>query len=190
MRLGDLEMRALLPSWMREDGDALALARGVDAVMRDRAPRLAVLSVWDALDGLPEAYLDELARSLDIGWYDSGADRATKAELVRQSDLVHARLGTVDAVEAVVSTYFGTGRVMEWHDYAGLPHHFKVFTTNPSAVGENLVSFLDVLQKVKRLSSKLDGVMIGLTGEQTARVGVGTRLTAIERFRFTGKDGR
>ena len=180
LRLGDLEFVRLLPTWMRGDLADMALAQGVDEVMRAAAPQLAVLSVWDCLDQLPEAYLDELAWALDVRWYDSGASHETKVDLIRNSDHVHSKLGTVGAVESVVSSYFGTGRVMEWPDYDGEPHHFKVFTTDPSAVGENLDRFLDMLRKVKRLSSVFDGIMIGLTGEQRARVGVVTKITSRE----------
>ena len=184
MRLGDLEFIRLLPTWMRGDLADAALAQGVDEAVRGLAPQIAVLSVWDCLDQLPEDYLDELAWALDVRWYDSGADYETKVNLVRNSDIVHRKLGTVGAVESVVSSYFGAGRVMEWQDYDGQPHHFKVFTTDPSAVGENLPRFLDMLRKVKRLSSVFDGIMIGLTGEQTAQYGMATKITSRETIQL------
>lgn len=180
MRLNDIEFARLLPTWMRGDLADAALAQGVDEAVLALAPQIAVLSVWDCLDDLPEAYLDELAWALDVRWYDSGADAQVKRDLIRNSDLVHAKLGTVGAVESVVSSYFGAGRVMEWPEYDGEPHHFKVFTTDPSAVGENLPRFLDMLAKVKRLSSVFDGIMIGLTGEQLARYGMLTKVTSRE----------
>ena len=179
MRLKDLETSRLLPTWMRGDEVDLALAHGVDEAMRSAAPDLDLLGIWDALDALPEAYLDELAWALDIRWYDSGAPIETKRGLVANSDQVHRKLGTVAAVESVVSDYFGVGRVREWPEYGGLPHHFKVFTTDPSAVNENLVRFLDLLRKIKRLSSVFDGVQIGLTGEQYAHCGMGVRDCSI-----------
>lgn len=180
LRLNDIEFARLLPTWMRGDLTDAALAQGVDEAVLALAPQIAVLSVWDCLDDLPEAYLDELAWALDVRWYDSGADVQVKRDLIRNSDLVHAKLGTVGAVESVVSSYFGAGRVMEWPEYDGEPHHFKVFTTDPSAVGENLPRFLDMLAKVKRLSSVFDGIMIGLTGEQRARYGMLTKVTSRE----------
>ena len=181
MRLTDLEFRRLLPSWMRGDLADLALGRGVDSTLRRVAPDLDLLSVWQAIDRLPEPVLDELAWALDIRWYDSGASIQTKRDLVLKSDLVHMRLGTVDALASVVASYFGVGRVREWFDYAGDPHHFKVFTTDPSVVeDENLTRFLDMLYKVKRLSSKFDGVQVGLTGEQRVYAGVATLITSVE----------
>lgn len=182
MRLGDMEFTRLLPTWMRGELADVALAKALDTIFQGAAPQFAILSVWDCIDQLPEEYMDELAWALDIRWYDSGASIETKRDLVKKSDLVHSKLGTVGAVESVVSSYFGAGRVMEWFDYDGLPHHFKVFTTDPSAVGENLPRFLDMLHKVKRLSSVFDGIMIGLTGEQTVHTALITKITSREKI--------
>lgn len=180
MRLSDLEMRRLLPSWMQADEADIALAQGVDDSITRAAPQLASLTIWDALDVLPESALDELAWALDIQWWEDGASIATKRDLIRNSDLVHMRLGTVAAVESVVASYFGTGKVREWTEYDGLPHHFKVYTTDPSAVAENLDLFLTMLEKVKRKSSVLDGIEIGLMGSQVAHVGISTRITSAD----------
>lgn len=182
MRLADLELRRLLPAWMQGDAADLALARGADAVMARTAPELDRLTVWDRLDELPEAYLDELAWALHIDWYDSGADPATKADLVRKSDLVHAKLGTVEAVESVVRSYFGSGRVKEWPEYAGEPHHFKVYSTNPELVYSRLTQFLSMLAQTKRLSSKLDAIEIGITGETTVHAGVAVLMSTHARY--------
>ena len=182
LRLGDLEFVRLLPTWMRGDLADAALAAGVDEVFRGAAPQLAVLSVWDCIDRLPEEYLDELAWALDIRWYDSGASIETKRDLVLNSDRVHQKLGTVGAVESVVASYFTVGQVIEWPDYDGKPHHFKVFTTDPSAGGDNLPRFLDMLKKVKRLSSVFDGILIGLTCNQTAKYGLATKITTHVRI--------
>lgn len=177
MRLTDLELRRLLPAWMQADAADIALAAGVDAAVHRTAPDLDLLSVWQALDSLPEAVLDELAWSLDVGWYDSGASQPVKADLVRRSDLVHAKLGTVAAVESVIRSYFGSGRVKEWPEYAGEPHHFKVYSTNPELVYTRYTQFLSMLAKTKRLSSKLDAIEIGITGEGTVRAGVGVLMS-------------
>ena len=184
MRLTDLEMRRLLPSWMQGDLPDLLLARGVDSAVSRTAPDLDLLSVWQALDALPEAVLDELAWSLDIGWYDSGAPQPVKADLVRQSDLVHAKLGTVAAVESVIRSYFGSGRVKEWPEYAGEPHHFKVYSTNPTLVYERYTQFLSMLAKTKRLSSKLDAIEIGITGESEVHAGVGVVMSDRVTYRI------
>lgn len=182
MRLADLDFKALLPTWMRGDVTDTALAMGVNRTMWAAAPKLAILSVWDVIDQLPEAYLDELAWALDIRWYDSGASIETKRSLVLNSDRVHQRLGTVEAVESVVTSYFGDSQVLEWFDYDGKPHHFRVFTTDAEGVYANLGRFLDMLGKVKRLSSKFDGILIGLIANGDVHIGAAIRVTTKQVF--------
>lgn len=182
MRLGNLDFKALLPTWMRGDVADLALSNGVDETMWATAPQIAVLTVWDMVYQLPEPFLDELAWALDIRWYDSGASIGTKQDLVLNSDRVHQRLGTVASVESVVASYFGDGEVIEWFDYGGSPHRFKVFTTDPTSVNQNLDKFLDMLSKVKRLSSKFDGILIGLVGDAEAKTGLAAKITEYTDF--------
>lgn len=180
MRLSELESRRLLPSSIADDAFDVSMTVGFDEAARRTYEASRLLTIWDKIDLLPEPVLDELADALHIEWYDAGAALDTKRALIRTSDLVHAKKGTVAAVETVIRAYFGEGRIMEWPEYAGEPHHFKVFTTEPSLVGENLTRFLDRLRRVKRHSSKLDSILIGLTGEEWLYMGDGNRDFAHE----------
>lgn len=174
MRLSDVRSKRLLdPVGRGEDAFDVALSVGVDDAAQRTYEASRLLTIWDKVDQLPEPVLDELADALHIEWYDAGAPIETKRDLVRSSDLVHAKKGTVAAVETVIRAYFGDGRIMEWPEYGGEPHHFKALTTNPSLVGENLTRFLDRLRHVKRHSSKLDSILISLTGEEWLYVGGG-----------------
>ena len=162
MRLRDVQTARMLPSWMREDPCDAALASAIDPVMRSMAEDLTLLTVWNRIDDLPESVLDELAWALSIEWWDAEAPLEAKRTILRQSDLVHAKKGTPAAVESVVSAYFGEGRVEEWFEYGGRPHHYRILTPNASLVHENLDKFLALLSKVARLSSKLDTVTVSL----------------------------
>ena len=181
MNLEDAELRPLLPSWLRDDDYDVAMCEPINDSIREvyRASRL--LTVWDHIDELPETMLDELAWSLDIEWYKTNAPIETKRDLIRSSDFVHMKKGTVEAVETVITAYFGQGYLMEWPEYGGKPYHFKVFTTNPSLVAENHLLFEDLLSKVKRHSAKLDSILIGLTGQEWAHLCTGGRDFAYER---------
>ena len=107
MRLSDVTMEALLPNWMRDNADDVALAAEVDKVIKEIYLRAQLLTIWDKLDQLPEEVLDRIAWELDIDWYNASASYETKVELIRDSDYVHAHKGTVAAVERVIAAYFG-----------------------------------------------------------------------------------
>lgn len=175
MRLQDCTMAVMLPPWMAEQADDCALASVVDSVARKAYESAQDLTVWNRIEQLPEATLDELAWALDIEWWDSSASLETKRSLIRNSDLVHAKKGTPAAVESVIESYFGSGRLMEWNEYGGEPYHFKCFTINPQLVADNQALFLSLLEKVKRKSAKLDGILISLTGEMDLFSGVALR---------------
>ena len=75
-------------------------------------------------------------------------------------------------MESVINSYFGEGYLREWFEYDGEPGHFRVYSTNATINNERLVEFLNLLYKVKRASSKLDGIYITLTGEMRLSAGI------------------
>lgn len=174
MKLNELEFLKLLPQFMRNDDAVKGLAAGLDAIVPQLSESIKILSTWDQIDNLTEAELDDLAWELNILWYDTSADISAKRELIRNSDMVYKHLGTKWAVENVITTYFGEGYIEEWFEYGGEPGRFRVYSTNPSLSQERLTEFLNLLNKVKRASAKLDGIFITLTGQMN--IGAGCAL--------------
>jgi phage tail P2-like protein len=165
---------------MRNDQTVQGLAAAVNQLTPEMYRKVQLFSVWDRIDSLEHADLDELALELNIDWYETGATLATKRRIIKQSDLVHSRLGTNWAVEQVVSAHFGSGVVREWYEYGGKPYHFKVISNNPSITAENIDKFLRLLSKVKRESAWLDSISITLTGDMYIYTGVAYRETTLE----------
>lgn len=182
MKLNNLEFIRLLPQFMRDDPAVQGLAAALDKVIPRLADAASKLSTWDRIDDLSEAELDELAWELNILWYDTGASIEVKRDLVKNSDRVYQHLGTKWAVENVANSYFGDCTIMEWFEYGGEPGRFRVYTSNPSVVNEKLEDFLNVLNKVKRASSKLDGIFIMLTAEAPVSSGVALHEVGHERY--------
>ena len=162
MKLSELEFIRLLPQFMREDAAVKGLASGLDIIIPQLSESIKFLTTWDQIDNLTEAELDELAWELNILWYDTGADISIKREVIKNSDKVYKHLGTKWAVENVIESYFGNGYIKEWFEYDGQPGRFRVHTTNPTVTGIQLSSFINLLNKVKRASAKLDAVYIDL----------------------------
>ena len=172
MTLSELEFVRLLPEFMRGDAAVQGLSVGLDIIIPPLAESVKSLSTWDKIDALSEAELDELAWELNILWYDHGASIAVKRELIKNSDKVYRHLGTKWAVENVINTYFGEGYISEWFEYGGEPGRFRVYSSNPSLTQERLTEFMNILDKVKRASAKLDGIFITLTCQMPLAAGV------------------
>lgn len=175
---------------MRTDGAVKGLAAGVNRLIPSMYAIARLFTVWDKIDEMEHADLDELAWELNVLWYDTQADIEVKRRLIKNSDLVYARLGTKWAVEEVVSTYFKTSIVREWWTYGGKPHHFKILSDNPSLTNEQIERFFRVLSVVKRESSWLDSILITLTGDMSLYAGVYIKNTTVERHVFGQKDYR
>lgn len=184
MKLKDIKMINLLPVFMRNDKANIGLAAGVDEIVKMFADYADNMSTWAAIDNMTEAELDELAWELNISWYEQGANIAIKRKLIKESDEIQCKLGTKWAVEQIITTYFGTGDISEWFEYGGEAGHFRVESSNPSVTNENLDKFLRILNKVKRKSSQLDGIVINLAGEMPLHMGIAYHEASFELIRI------
>ena len=182
MRLSTIEIARLLPSFMRDDLAVKGLSAGVNQIVRSLSADVVKLSTWDRIDTLSETELDELAWELNILWYNKSASIDTKRELVKNSDKVYQHLGTKWAVENVIRSYFGDGYITEWFEYDGEPGCFRVVSANPTLNNEKLQEFLNILGKVKRASSHLDGITITLSAELELYAGVAIHDVSHEAY--------
>jgi len=168
----DIDFTRTLPEPLKNDEKILALGRVIAGELQENI-RLARLNIiYARIDELPEELLDIIAHDLHIDWYDCDSPIDIKRAVIKESVRVHKRMGTRPAVESVVRAYFGSGEVRHWYEYGGEPHRFRVLSSNPSITNERFAEFLRILSTVKRLSSWLDGILIGLTGEMRLFFGV------------------
>ena len=184
MKLNDINFIELLPKFMQDDVFNIGLANGIDDFIRKLKATFDTFSVWDLVDELTEVELDKLAWELNIEWYRQAASVEVKRQRIKDSSFTHSKRGTKWAVEKVINTYFGDGYIQEWFEYEGEPGHFKVFSSNPTITDEKIQEFLEILNKVKRARSHLDGITISLTGQMKLHTGGGYKETSFETIRL------
>lgn len=182
MKLSNLDFLRLLPQFMRDDGAVKGLAVGINKLIPTLTASIERLSTWDHIDNLSESELDALAWELNILWYDTRASIDVKREVVRNSDKLYQHLGTKWAVENIVETYFGDGRVEEWFEYGGEPGFFRIVSSNPAINAESLSEFINLLGKVKRASAKLEVINIELSGELILAAGAAIHDISTEQY--------
>lgn len=156
MRLKDCKMEMLLPLFMQQQADDVAIARTLDPVIKDMADKIRLCSDWGVIDELPEEFLDALAWELDIDWFAPKSDRTidVKRELIKNADEVHKHLGTKAAVESVARDIFGNGTVEEWFEYNGTPGTFKLWV-GVQLTNDNIKRFMKTVGQVKNARSHL-----------------------------------
>ena len=148
----------LLPQFMRKDEANIALAKAVDELIRDPGSRAKQLRVWDQIDELPEAQLDELAWELNVDWYKTSMTIEAKRATIKNARLIKAHRGTKYAVEELVSNYLGSGVVVEWYEVNGKPFTFYICTTEDVPDGNVYNEFIEAANAAKSARSRLLGV--------------------------------
>lgn len=154
----DVRLTDLLPPNLQGDEQVVALS---EVLWEKWQPVVQNIErVFLGVDTASDALLDELAWQEHVDFYDSTLPLETKRELIRNSFRWHMTKGTPAAVEELIATIFGDGRVEEWFEYGGRPHFFRVITSNADATGDMASEFIRALNSIKRLSAWLDGIFM------------------------------
>lgn len=148
----------LLPSSLKNDPFVFALAEAVEMELKQAYKEAESMSDLNNVDKLPESLLDYLAYQRHVDFYDSSLPIEQKRILVKKAPFFHRYKGTPGAVEELVTTIFGEGKVVEWFDYDGAPFRFKVVTNNPAAIHEKAALFIKAVETVKNKRSRLEKV--------------------------------
>jgi len=169
--LNNIDLLKLQTAYMKDDPTTQAICAAITPELQQIANPIVKTIILARIDDLPVEILDELAHELHIEWYDANASIDVKRNLIKNSDKVHRYLGTPFAVEQVVQDYFGDGEVEEWFDYSGQPFYFRVLTENSAVTGELADQFSKAVDKVKNLRSRLEAVIVTMSGEMNAYFG-------------------
>ena len=171
MRLATADVLKLVPEFMRDDEAVKGLAAAVNELLREPAQKVKTARMWDQIDALDDAQLDELAYELDIDWYSSGLPIEKKRAVIKISDLVHSRRGTKWAVEELIAAYISPGFIKEWHEEGYVnpqPYHFSVYTSHRNVTDEIMQEFRTIAKVAMSVRSRMDSVYFCDTfGSQT-----------------------
>lgn len=158
MKINAPKSEKLIPRFMRTDGANKGICDALDQLFTEPGSKVKTLRIWDQIDNLDEKMLDEMAWELDIDWYEDTMPIEVKRDTIKTARLIKEHRGTKWAIEQIVTNTFGDGTVLEWYDYGGAPHHFKVTTSYPLASQALIDKFKKQIEAAKRKSSVLEAV--------------------------------
>lgn len=171
----DIDISRLFPKYLLSDRNGYAMACAIGKALEIIDAKVSEgLDTLQNVDAMPEWRLNELAWEYNLTWYDYNADIMEKRAQIAGAMEYYNRLGTPDAVRRAISDVFGGGQVEEWFTYGGDPYHFRVTTSDMSALYEKRAKFMKIINAVKPLRSTLDNIYYN-GGEGTAS---GAALTA------------
>lgn len=159
IKLNEAELISVLPNFIKSDVDVQAVSYAYKMGMRKLLNYSLLSQLYGNVDNLPESILDLLALELRSQYYDESMDINIKRNIIRSSLAWYAKGGTVSAVQEMVQTVFGEGKVVEWFDFSGEPGTFFV-ETGSELSPEGLSKFQKVIEQVKNSRSHLVNVKI------------------------------
>lgn len=170
INLYDGQITDILPENIKDDVQVQALSHAIGQA-NQKLMDYAKLSIIDtAINELPDEVLDLLALELRSQYYTQSLDIKVKREIIKNTLVWYTKAGTASAVEEMVNTVFGYGKVTEWFDYNGEPFHFKILTD--TVLTEDITDlFSSAINQVKNVRSVLDAIDIVRSSEQTLYAG-------------------
>lgn len=185
IKLNELNLFDIIPESLKEDERIKNISEVISSELKLITSDIEKLIIIPNVDNLEENILDELAYGFHVDFYKSDLSLENKRALVKESLHLHMKKGTPAAVEDLIVRIFGDGKVVEWFEYDGMPHCFKVKTSNRDAVDEKAMEFLEAINSVKRLSSKLEEVIISQSTK--AVVTIAGTISIMDRNRMFTK---
>lgn len=161
--MNDLENVKLidtLPPNLAADESIQNLCPVIDAKLQEISNQINVILLWQNMDLLPEAIVDELAWQFHVDFYDYNATKSKKINLVKKAIPWHKIKGTPAAVEAVCTEVFKSAQVIENWEYGGEPYRFQVGKITESISSQTIIdSLVRTINQTKNTRSWLDGLI-------------------------------
>lgn len=153
---------------------ALAYAMRIEKRrLMDLAQKTRTLAM---IDLLPEKVLNVLAVELRTPYYMEDMTIDQKRALIKNTLVWFYHAGTPAAVEELVATIFGEGKVVEWFDFTEPPFTPGTFDiiTDARMTEDIVVRFLRIIGQVKNTRSHLRQVHTERQGAMQEYIGAGT----------------
>jgi phage tail P2-like protein len=190
MKLADIDLTKLLPQFMKNDPYDKLLAEALSNEYTQTSQDLDRIIIVGRVDKLNEAELDQIAHDSNIFWYSEKADIAIKRNIIKNAPLVFNRLGTVYAVEKVMSDYLKDAELLEWWEYnSASRNHFSFRTTDIGILRTDIEEFLWILEKVKRKSQWLEAIILQLKVQGNLYPGIAVIDKTTYKINFGVEEG-
>jgi len=168
-KLEDLELIKLIPQ-NAQDTYVISSANMLDKEYKKIINLMKTVLVNNNIEEIEdEKIIDSLAKESHVDFYDETLDIDVKKQLVKNSLYLHQIKGTKRAIELIINDVFGTGEVLEWHEYGGNKFYFKVRTENNLVKQEEIDRFKKAIETVKNVRSHLEKIEIDIRTEINER---------------------
>lgn len=130
-------------------------------------------------DSQPEQAIDFMAVEWRTQYCEESLEPERKRELVRNTLPWHLKAGTDGAVNGLLATMFGNGKIIPWYEYGGKPWHARI-SANIEYSEDTMEKFEAMLKKVKKASTVLDEIK--MQNCIPGNIHLGTRIAVTEKI--------
>lgn len=169
------------PIALQKDKSAVSIGDGTAELLAARLREIDLLRIYTRIDELDEEMLDILAYDFKVDWWDPNYTVEEKRQTLKDSWLVHKKMGTKAAVEAAISAIYPATKVQEWFEYGGEPYWFKLLI-DLSGVLPNPEGHARVLSRInfyKNLRSHIEEIEYIIRPDHDETVHMGGCMAAI-----------
>lgn len=155
------EFLDLLPSYLKDNPDYAAISYAFKMAVGLMSHSQDLTWLYSSIDTMPEEILDLMALELKAPYYSERLDIETRRQLVKKAMLWRFKAGTKAAVEEMVQTVFGEGKVTEWFEYEPerTPGTFGI-ETDAVLTPDIFAELSKVIEYVKNETSHLDEISV------------------------------
>jgi phage tail P2-like protein len=178
--LTEIGIYELLPPNLQDAGTK-SLSIAIQSEFIPFTEQIRKVLIFADPDSMEEPVCDLLALIFDVYAYEQSFEIAVKRKLVQGAILAKMEMGTAKAVQDILSTIYGTARIVEWFDYEGDPFHFKV-EVDVSETGIKSGTVDSITQKVEQyqnVRSQMEEIHCSLQRSANAKIGVSHALGSL-----------
>lgn len=153
------------PSFLRDDSAVGPFIKMFSNQMQKFIKNFEKVLIFCNIDNLPENILDILAYDLHIDWYDCDYSIEKKRVCVKESIIVHSKLGTAKSVISAIKAVLPDAEITEWFSYGGKPKRFKIEVNNATVTMAQIEKVVKDIEYTKKLSAVLDKLILNTEPE-------------------------
>ena len=158
MDLSNIDLKKILPQFMRHDDFFAALSDAMSGLFQEYAINVESIFWFDKIEEQPEKKLDEIAQENNLFWYFKDDNIEIKRKNIKSFKKVLYSLGTPSAIKSMLEDIYENAELQESFEYPDdyLVHEFGVQVQKLSNFSEeNKNRLFKRINDVKRASQKL-----------------------------------
>lgn len=162
IKFSESNVADILPESIKKDPMVKALGYAVNKQVMKIIEQSKQISMYGAIDELPDKILDLLAIEMRAQYYNSNLPINTKRDILKKTLVWHYHAGTLSAVQELVEFVWGSNiKIEEWFQFKGAPYTFQIelFDLDNIMDDQTMADFIEALRKVKNTRSWLKTII-------------------------------